>query len=134
MVRRILVDTSALLALLDRDDPRHRQTRVTLEELRDDVLLTHGYVVAETLAVTRRRFGVAGAIALIDGLLPIVNVLPVEVGIHQAALAAYRESLPSGVSFVDRVSLAMVPEARIDAVFALDADFATAGVPIIPTV
>jgi len=52
------VDTSALIALLDRADPRHEAVRSTFLDLADRELVTHGYVVAETLAVARRRFGV----------------------------------------------------------------------------
>jgi uncharacterized protein len=132
VVRRVFVDTSALLALLDRDDPRHAETRTTLEGLRDDVLLTHGYVVAESIAVARRRFGPAGAIALIDGLLPVIGIVAVDIDTHSRALAAYRASLPSGTSFVDQVSFAVIPDARIDAAFALDGDFTAAGVALLP--
>lgn len=131
-MRRVFVDTSAILALLDRDDPRHAQVRTVLEGLSDDVLLTHGYVVAESIAVTRRRFGVDGVVALVDGLLPIINVIAVDADTHRSALATYRASLPSGTSFVDQVSLAVMPQARVDAAFALGTDFATAGIPLLP--
>ena len=132
-MRRVFVDTSALLAVLDRDDARHAAARGVLEGLRDDVLLTHGYVVAESLAVARRRFGVDGVVALIDGLLPIVNLIPVDSVTHAAALTAYRRSLPSSISFVHQVSLAVIPQAHVDAAFTLDTDFAGAGVALLPT-
>ena len=48
---RILVDTSALLALLDADDARHVLVRATFADRPDDDLVTHGYVIAESIAV-----------------------------------------------------------------------------------
>ena len=129
---RVFVDTSALLALLDRADPRHQSARSTFLELAADELVTHGYVVAESLAVTRRRFGVDGVIALLDDLLPLVDVTLVEPDVHAAAQACYRASLPSGTSFVDQVSFGVIEREGIEAAFALDADFIAAGVTVVP--
>jgi len=126
------VDTSALIALLDRADPRHEAVRSTFLDLADRELVTHGYVVAETLAVARRRFGMAGVIALLDDLLPVLAVLPVEPSLHASAQARYRASLPSGTSFVDQVSFGVMTQEAIDTAFALDADFVAAGVDVIP--
>ena len=126
------MDTSALIALLDRADPRHEAVRSTFLDLADRELVTHGYVVAETLAVARRRFGVAGVIALLDDLLPVLAVLPVEPSLHASAQARYRASLPSGTSFVDQVSFGVMTQEAIDTAFALDADFVAAGVEVIP--
>ncbi len=129
---RVFVDTSAFLALLDRADPRHVDVRNAFAELTGDELVTHGYVVAESLAVVRRRFGVDGAIALVDDLLPVVDLVPVEPDLHRRVLLRYRESLPSGISFVDRVSFAIIERDAIDAALATDADFRATGVPLIP--
>ena len=126
------MDTSALIALLDRADPRHEAVRSTFLDLADRELVTHGYVVAETLAVARRRFGVGGVIALLDDLLPVLAMLPVEPSLHASAQARYRASLPSGTSFVDQVSFGVMTQEAIDTAFALDADFVAAGVDVIP--
>lgn len=129
---RVFVDTSALLTLLDRADPRHQAARVTFEELAEDDLETHGYVVAESLAVARRRFGVDGAIALLDNLLPALHVRAVEEGVHTAATARYRGSLPSGTSFVDMVSIEFMGRESITRAFVFDTDFAALGIEVIP--
>lgn len=132
-MKAAFVDTSAFVALLDRADPRHDATRRTfLELVKDRDLVTHGYIVAETLAVARRRFGVQGVIALLDDLLPVVVVLAVEPALHTAAQSRYRASLPSATSFVDQVSIGVIERERIDLAFALDADFQAAGVSIVP--
>jgi predicted nucleic acid-binding protein len=131
-VTRAFVDTGAFIALLDADDPRHGAARATLVELADHDMVTTGYVVAESIAVVRRRFGVEGAIALVDDLLPLVEILPVEPSVHDTALARYRASLPSGTSFVDQVSFGVIEREGIDTAFALDAGFATRAVRVLP--
>jgi predicted nucleic acid-binding protein len=131
-VSRVFVDTSALLALLDRADPRHQAVREAFARLSDDELLTHGYIVAETLAVARRRFGVDGVIALLDDVLPAITMLPVEAALHTAAQASYRNSLPSGTSFVDQVSFAVIEHEGIEVAFAVDPDFEAVGIAVIP--
>jgi predicted nucleic acid-binding protein len=133
VVGTVLVDSSALLALLDRADPRHDAIRSTFVEVAEGDLVTHGYVIAESLAVARRRFGIDGVIALLDDLLPLVRVLTVEPIVHSAAQAAYRASLPSGTSFVDQVTLAVAGHEGIDTIFALDGDFAGHPVMVIPS-
>lgn len=132
MVGRVFVDTSALVTLLDRDDPRHGDTRAAFADLADAELVTHGYVIAETIAVCRRRFGVDATMTVIDDLLPVIDLLPVDPTTHGAALARYRASLPSGTSFVDQVSLEVIERDEITAAFALDPDLARPGVMLIP--
>ena len=129
---RVFVDTSALLALLDRADPAHTAVLDAFAGLRNAELLTHGYVIAESLAVARRRFGVDGAIALLDDILPVVAILPVDPELHLRVQRRYRQTLPSGVSFVDRLSFAVIERDALDAVLATDADFRAAGVPVLP--
>jgi len=131
-VSRVFVDTSALLALLDGADARHAATKAAFADMVLDDLITHGYVVAESIAVARRRFGVDGVVALLDDLLPVVDLVPVDSALHGAALARYRVALSSGTSFVDQVSLAVIARERVDAVFALDRDLAASGVRVRP--
>jgi predicted nucleic acid-binding protein len=134
VVTRAFVDTSAFLTLLDRADPRHQRAAGAFTELvAASELVTHGYVVAESMAVTRRHFGVDGVVALLDDLLPVVTILPVDLAAHTAAQAQYRASLPSGISFVDHVSFVLIERERIPVALALDGDFARTGVAIIPS-
>lgn len=129
---RVFVDTSALITLLDSADPRHDEARSIFIGIAARDLVTHGYVVAESLAVSRRRFGVDGAMALLDDLLPVIELMAVTTTVHAAAQARYRDSLPLGISFVDQVSFAVMQEQGIDTAFALDTDFVASGVTVLP--
>ncbi len=128
----VFVDTSALYALLDADDASHAAARRTFEGLRGGVLTTHAYVVVESLALVSRRLGRAAALHLMDGLLPVIDVLPVDAALHALAMTAYRESSDIRLSFVDRTSFAFMRLHGIETAFAFDADFARAGLLTIP--
>ncbi len=129
---RVFVDTSALIAFLDADDARHAAVLTTFADLASDELVTHGYVVAEALAVTRRRLGLEATIALLDEVLPVIDLLPVDTALHPEAQQRYRTALPTATSFVDHVSLLLMERDGITTAFVLDPDFAAAGVQILP--
>jgi predicted nucleic acid-binding protein len=133
-VSRIFVDTSALIAYLDSDDSRHPAVRDAFLAHMGDDLVTHGYVVAESLAVVRRTLGLDVVTTLMDDLLPLIEILSVDLLLHAGAQAAYRASLPSGTSFVDRVSLSVIDREGIRTALVLDADFLAAGVEILPPI
>ncbi len=132
MVSRVFVDTSALIGLLDADDPRQADVRAAFGTRLDDELVTHGYVVAETVAVVRRRLGIEATVALLDEVLPAIELLPVDIELHAEAQRDYRASLPSSISLVDRVSLAVIERDGIGLALALDPDLARPGVTVLP--
>jgi len=132
-VTRVFVDTSALLTLIDADDPRQLAVLAAFAECRADELVTHGYVVAESLAVARRRLGVDAAVLLLDDVLPPIALLPVSPEMHAEAQRACRATLPSGTSFVDRVSLVVMEREGITAAIALDRDLARPGLTVLPS-
>jgi predicted nucleic acid-binding protein len=122
----VLIDTSALFALLDADDARHEDA-VRLWALALDVdLVAHAYIVVESVALVRSRLGWAGVRALVDDVLPGIRTESVDRSLHEQALADYR-SLAGSTSFVDRVSLAFARASSITTCFAFDPDLEAAG-------
>jgi predicted nucleic acid-binding protein len=128
----LFVDTSGLVALLDRDDPANRGVVDAFALGRTEPLVTHAYVIVETLAVVRRRFGPAAAADLVDRVLPALDVHPVDAALHASSLAAFREAVESSVSIVDRTSFAFMRREGIERAIAIDTDFRTAGFRTIP--
>jgi len=125
----VLVDTSALFALLDDDDPEHTRAAETFSSLREhsERLRTHSYVVSESAALVQRRLPARAVTALFERLLPVVDALFVDEAMHRAAVAALLASMPTRVSLVDFVSFEMMRTAGIDRAFAFDGDFERAG-------
>jgi predicted nucleic acid-binding protein len=128
----LFVDSSGILALIDRDDPAHAAIVVAFERGRREPLVTHAYVIVETLAVARRRYGPVVAADLIDRVIPALDVAPVDAELHSGAMAALRESVESSVSLVDRTSFAFMRREGIERAIALDGDFRTAGFETLP--
>ena len=127
----VFVDTSALYALLDADDDGHDRAVRGRDAVGDDVLVTHGYVVAETISLVRRRLGAEAAGRLIDEFLPALDIVDVDGQLRQAATRAYRPAVRSSVSFVDQTSFQFMRQREIVRAWALDADFATAGFELV---
>jgi predicted nucleic acid-binding protein len=128
----IFVDTSALLALLDRDDKFHARAVATIRSLgADDALLTHEYVLVETTSLAQRRLGPQAVRSLVDDLLPLVEIAWVDEPLHaearQALLAAERRT----VSLVDWVSFLVMRRHGVRRAFTFDQDFAVEGFEVL---
>ena len=122
----VVVDTSALFALLDRRDAHHAAAVAFWTDPDDEDLVTHAYVVVESVALVRSRLGPAGVAALVDDLLPGIRVEMVDRPLHEMSLVDFR-GIGGGTSLVDRVTLAFAARHGIQRAFAFDADLAGAG-------
>jgi uncharacterized protein len=128
----LFVDSSGILAHVDRDDPAHAGVGAAFRLGRSEALSTHADVIVETLAVARRRYGPAVTADLVDCVIPALDVAPVDAELHAVAVAAFRDTVESSVSLVDRTSFAFMRREGIERAIALDADFRTAGFETLP--
>jgi predicted nucleic acid-binding protein len=128
----VVVDTSALFALLDRRDAHHVAAVAFWTDPDDEDLVTHAYVVIESVALVRSRLGAAAVVALVDDILPAIRVEMVDRPLHEGSLADFRR-IGGGTSLVDRVTLAFAARHGIGRAFAYDADLVDAGLaPVTP--
>lgn len=127
------VDTSALYALLDRDQ-NHTAAASWFggEEAAAGDLLTHNCVVVESAALADRRLSRDAARALLEELLPLISVVFVDESLHQAATSAYLAATRRGPSLVDRVSFELMRHRGVGQAFAFDRDFRAAGFATVP--
>ena len=131
----IFVDTSALLAFLDADQPRHADVidaweQAIAEERR---LFTSNYVLLESFALVQRRLGLKALRALADILVPILRPLWIDEELHAAAVAALLAAGRRKLSLVDCTSFELMRRHGLVEALALDDDFAHQGFRLQPT-
>jgi predicted nucleic acid-binding protein len=127
------VDTSALLAFLDRDATRHASVAASLASiLADGSGVTHNYVVLETEALTHRRLGGPVARRLLEDVVALLDVAWIDADLHTAAVSSHLKALRRRSSLVDHVSFEVMRRRGIDVALALDANFAAAGFRLLP--
>lgn len=125
-------DTSALYALLDRDEENHQAAAEGFASCRNDDLVTHNYVVVETTALTQARLGMRETRQFLDAVLAAVEVVWVTPELHANATAALLAAGTKGVSLVDRVSFAFMRQRGLRRAFAFDRDFRREGFALVP--
>jgi len=130
----ILVDTSALYAVLDRDDQNHRAARAAWSSLleTEETLLATNYVVVETTALIQHRLGMEGVRVLCTDILPVLDLHWITEADHlhaqNALLAADRRKL----SLVDCSSFHVMRARMVRTAFAFDPHFHEQGFDVLP--
>jgi len=131
----ILVDTSALLAVLDRGDERHPAARRIWEEMLkgDDILVCHNYVLVETSAVLTRRIGLDAVRTFVHDVVPVLRIAWVTGDVHEAAVAAHLAAERRALSLVDCASFEIMRRTGVRTAFAFDPHFGEFGYETVPT-
>lgn len=129
----VFVDTSALLAVLDRSDERHPKAKRTWEEMLggEHVLVSHNYVLVETSAVLARRIGTEAVRVFERDVAPILRLVWVTRDIHEAAVGAHLAAGRRSLSLVDCASFEVMRRAGIAAAFAFDTHFREFGYELV---
>ena len=127
----IFVDTSALYALADAADQNHEKARRILEELLDgdEILLTHSYVLVESIALVQHRLGTDAALRLAESRG--FEVEWVDAARHAETVRALGTRRRRRVSFVDLVSFGVMRARGIEKAFAFDEDFEREGFELV---
>jgi len=128
----VFLDTSALYAFLDHRDADHQAAVAAFASLRDERRVVHNYVIVETEAIVRARLGVVASSRFHAELVPVLDIEWVTADLHDVALAALRTAGRRELSLVDCVSFEVMRRRGIEAAFAFDDDFVTAGFRVIP--
>jgi len=125
----VFVDTSAFLAVLNREDRCHERADATWKALltRDIALLTTNYVALETFAVAQHRHGIDAARILQQDVLPLVELEWTTPEDHGRGVAAVLAAGRRRLSLVDAVSFAIMRRLGLTAYFAFDTHFEEQG-------
>jgi uncharacterized protein len=133
MRNEVFVDTSAIFATLDRDDANGAAAVARMQRLLDPddptagCAVTHGSVVAETAALVQRRLGMEAVRVVLQGIVPLMEVVWVDERLHTRATEAFLAANRRGVSLVDWTSFLVMRDRAIDVSFAFDDDFVDQG-------
>lgn len=124
----ILLDTSAIYALADDDDPNHRVALETFSKAiaEGEDLLLHSYIVSEAAALLQRRLGLTPAIDFLDQHR-LLRTHWITAEDHMEAAALFVERGRRGLSLTDCASFVVMRRYGISHAFAYDADFEAEG-------
>jgi predicted nucleic acid-binding protein len=124
----IFVDTSAIYALADRGDSRHKAARATFGHIlkSGEPLLTHNYVLVESLALIQHRLGINAAIQFAESASSF-EIFWVDAETHNRAIDRLKGSKRQHLSLVDHVSFVFMSSRGIKRAFAYDRDFEVEG-------
>jgi predicted nucleic acid-binding protein len=130
----IFVDTSALYAVLDRDDKNHLLAKGTWGTLlqEDDALIVSNYVVVETTALVQHRLGMDAVRVLCGDILPALDVHWIGEDEHRHAQNALLASDRRQVSLVDCSSFHVMRTRMVRTAFAFDPHFREQGFEVLP--
>ena len=128
---RVLVDTSAVFALLDRDDANHAAARsalAALQKRRAEPLLTN-FIVAESHALLLARLGSRVARSwLLGNAWPIERVTEEDEARARAIIARYTDKT---YSYTDATSFAVMERRTLKMAFAFDPHFQQHGFQLV---
>ncbi|MCZ7661540.1 MAG: PIN domain-containing protein [Thermoleophilia bacterium] len=130
----VLIDTSALYALLDEGDVSHEPARALAETLfaRDTVLVATSSIVVEAAALLQARLGRPAARRFLLDLVPYLDIAWVEADLYARSVEAWLAEDRRDVSLVDCMSFALMHELHIEHAFTFDRHFADGGFTILP--
>ena len=128
------VDTSAILALADRDDRFHGAAADLWIQwiIERPQIVTSNYVVLESIALMQSRLGMEAVRTFHRELLPVLQVEWIGPDIHRRAITALLTANRRRLSLVDCTSFELMRQLRIERVFSFDRHFSERGLTRVP--
>lgn len=125
----VFVDTSAMIAVLDADEPESGRIREAWSRGFDDGegFVTSNYNIVEACSVAQRRLGMNAVRDLVGEIVPLMYVEWVTDVDHEAGMTALLTAGRRQLSLVDCVSFAMMRRLGVRECLALDPHFAEQG-------
>jgi predicted nucleic acid-binding protein len=130
----VFVDTSAFLAVLDRDDANHARAAKFWRSAvaAGERWITSNYVLVETLALIQHRLGLEAVREFSQDAVPILDIRWIGAKEHESALAMLLSAGRRKLSFVDCTSFELLRSFGIRRVFAFDRHFREQGCDCLP--
>ena len=131
---KLLVDTSALLALILRDDQNHAVAATFLRQNPGARFVLTELILGEVATRLRARAGAARAVAVVRDLLRSrrYEVLFVDTELAEKALGSMERFADKRLSFTDCASFEIMRHLGIARAFTFDPDFRDCGLEMVP--
>jgi predicted nucleic acid-binding protein len=128
------VDTSALYAILVRDDKNHEAALDAFRRLMagEATLLTTNYVMLETVALLQKRLGIEAVRTLHDDYAPLIQVDWIAEEDHVRAVEAVLLAGRRKLSFVDCISFRSMRRLHVTTAFTFGDHFREQGFTVVP--
>ncbi len=129
----ILIDTSAFLALLDKNDAFHQRATKEWATLlyEGNSCVTNNYVLLESIAIIQRRLGVKAVQELSENVLPHIQVDWIDEFKHENDFGSLLSANRRNLSLVDISAFATMRRLGISKVFTFDHHFAEEGFEVL---
>jgi len=136
MLDDVFVDTSAWVALADRDDSHHKEAASSYPSIfkNHKTLVTSNLVVAETYIVLLKELGHKAAIEFLERIKgsPRISKIYSNENIETEAEGILARYMDQDFSYADAVSFVIMKRQKIRKAFCFDNHFVTAGFTNIP--
>jgi predicted nucleic acid-binding protein len=130
-MKKIFIDTSAIIALFDRSDACHAKAKMVIKKVRKEKIKLYltDYVFDEsvTIALTHASHSVAVKVGEFILNSSIVELIWLDTSQKMRAWKFFKTHTDKHYSFTDCTSFVIMREKRISGYFAFDEDFSRAG-------
>ncbi len=136
MLDDLFVDSSAWIALADKDDSHHKEAASSYPSIfkNHKTLLTSNLVIAETYIVLLNELGHKAAIEFLERIKASPRILKIcsNENIETEAEGILGKYIDQNFSYADAVSFVIMKNQKIRKAFCFDKHFVTAGFTNIP--
>ena len=131
---RVFIDTSALMAVLHKDDRYHARAKSAWHDLllQEAQITCSNYILVETIALLQSRFGLEAVRLFQRDVIPVLDIVWVDEQIHLHAAGAMLVANRRQLSLVDCTSFEIMRQLGITSAFAFDPHFSEQGFEVIP--
>jgi predicted nucleic acid-binding protein len=128
----VFVDTSALFALMVRNDYMHIRAKANFEyfSANDVCLLTSSYVLLETIALLQSRIGLEAVSDFQSKISLLMEIVWVDSDWHERALQRLFAQNDATLSLVDCLSFEIMESKDLHVAYAFDRNFESQGFTI----
>ncbi len=130
-INRVFVDTSAFVAMYDKDDNMHSESIRLFEDIKNKRIriVVTDYILSESITTAMAKAGHKIAVTVGDFILSshVVDLIWLDKTIKLKAWEFFKKYSDKQYSFTDCTSFVVMKETRVNHYFAFDAHFAKAG-------